>query len=127
MNSRTTHRGADGTSLALELKDERVACTLRLPARFPLDRMERPHDLARHGVGVREDRLPSVAVSPSPQATAGVGKALHLPSARFSTAVSDRQVTAKTRLEMQKKQNPTDRWRREKTQNACSAQCVQTR
>lgn len=49
-----------------------------MPARFALDRMERPHDLTRHGVGVREDRLPSVAVSPSLQTTAGVGKVLHL-------------------------------------------------
>lgn len=40
--------------------------------------MERPHDLARRGVGVREDCFPSIAVSPSPQAMAGVGKVLHL-------------------------------------------------
>lgn len=72
------HRGADGSFFTFEIEDERIACALRLPARLALDRMERPHDLARHRVGVREDRLPSVAVSPSPQATAGVGKVLHL-------------------------------------------------
>ena len=62
----------------LVLQDERIACALRLSARLALDRMECPHDLARHGVGVREDSLPSVVVSPSPQPTVGVGKVLHL-------------------------------------------------
>lgn len=95
------HRGADGPSLALEIEDERVACALRLPTRLALDRMERPHDLARHGVGVREDRLPSVAVSPSPQATAGVGKVLHLHFLPFGfqqpflTDIVTAKVTAK--------------------------------
>ena len=68
------HRGVDDLSLAFEIKDERIACALHLPVRLALGRMELPYDLARHRVGVREDYLPSVAVSPSPQATAGVGK-----------------------------------------------------
>lgn len=50
------------------------------------------------------------------EATAGVGKTL--PFTRFSTAVSkrqsDRQMTAEMRLEMQNKQIPTERLRREK-------------
>ena len=85
--------------------------------------MERPHDLARHGVGVREDRLPSVTVSPSPQATADIGKVLHLHfhpfgfQQPFLTDIVTAKVTAKTRLEMQKKQIPTERWRRKKNTN----------
>lgn len=117
------HRKADGLSLAFEIEDERIACALRLPARLALDRVERPHDLARHGVGVREDRLPSVTVSPSPQATAGVGKVLHLHflplgfQHSFLTDIVTDIVTAKTRLKMQKKQISTERWRREKNIN----------
>ncbi len=123
------HREADGPSFTFELEDERVACMFRLPTHFPLDRVERPHGLARHGVGVREDRLPSVAVSSSPQATIGEGKVLHLyflPFGFQQPFLSD-IVTAKTRLEMQKKQIPIERWKLEKTQNACLEQCVQTR
>lgn len=43
------HRGTDGPSLAFELKDEHVACALRLPARFPFDCIERPYNLAVTG------------------------------------------------------------------------------
>lgn len=95
--------------------------------RLALDRVERPHDLARHGVGVREDRLPSVTVSPSPQATADVGKVLHLHfhllgfQQPFLTDIMTAKVIAKTRLEMQKKQIPTERWRRKNTNRLLSA------
>ena len=127
------HRGADGPSLAFKLEDERVTCTLRLPRRLPLDRVERPHGLARHGVGVREDSLQSVAVSSSPQATAGVSKgfAFPLPSTRFPTAVSDRYCDCQSdRQNEVGDAEEADSYRMletQKTQNACPAQCVQTR
>lgn len=63
----------------------------------------------------------------------GVSKVLHLHflplgfQQPFLTDIVTAKVTAKTRLEMQKKQVSTERWRREKTQNACSAQCFQAR